>query len=238
MMNTGVIASSAFKPTRYSTLKVWLDGSDPANGAKPTNGTTVQNIINKGSGSVTCTQATAGNRATFISGAYNGKGILRTTTNIFYSISGFTFGTSTTVFMIATPSTIAGAYLYGSSGTSSSPSILSSFSSQSYEYFVVTGGVTQRSTIGAAGATGMNVVEFSNDATTVTTKLNGTTSFSGATTASMSGAVLSKLFSSDGTTNYCGIDFAGLLVFSPELNSTQAIYVRKWLGKYWGITVI
>lgn len=229
---------SRFLPTRLSSCRVWFDGSDPNNGALPSNGSLVQNVINKGwTSGVTCTQSTPVNQATFVANQYNGKGILRAAGNQFYPCSGYTYGTAFTIFGVFIPSTTA-AYI---NSQNESGCFITKFNNgsgvQNYEFYHFNTGIADRATLSTSG-TGLNIVEVvQTDSVNVSGFFNGASSFSLTPTVSSNGQTLQWILASSSSGSWYNGDFAAFLIFNSALSSSDRSSVRHFLGDYFGVTV-
>lgn len=227
-----------FRPNRLSSCRVWLSGADPNNGALPDNEELIQTIVNKGWGSVTCQQNTGGNQAPYKSDKYNGKGVLQPDGAASqYPVSGFTFGSQFTLFLVATPTLISPAYFFGTNNaTGRGPTFISGFTNtvpQNYEFY----DNTDRLIIDTS-TDGINICEVTQqDGVNIFGYFNGTLSGNITPTVNANGLTLDLLFGSAAGANLIGTDFGDLLIFNTVLSAAERASVRHYLGDFWGISV-
>lgn len=80
----------SFSPTSITGLALWLDGNDVnGNAVNPSNGSTLQNWVDKSPNAITFTQGTVASRPTFQTSVANGKGgvLFNATSNQYISAS-------------------------------------------------------------------------------------------------------------------------------------------------------
>lgn len=231
--------TTRFSPKKYK-VALWIDGNDPLNAAAPANNTSLSGISNKGSSAISFAQATAGNQAKYMTNVSNGNGVIRTDGNDFYTASNsFTFGTSFTIFLVATPSSSAASYYYATNNpTGGGPAIISKFTNgavQNYEFYDLS---PDRIILSTAG-TGLNICEATQtDGVNLTGRFNGAVAGTLTPTKSANGFGISWLFSTSSTapTGFT-IDLASLIIATPALTTTQATDIRKYLSDKWAVAI-
>lgn len=240
MRSTRSFTNSQFNPLMLSSLQIWLDASNPyQNGTFPTDGGLVTHIQNIGHGSFTCSQSNSAFQPEWHSNQYNGKGIIRTDgSEEYFNLSGFTFGSQFTMFIVCTPSAQTNAYMNGTSNASGSgPAFISDFTvsgtTYNYEYYNNTDRIHL-----STSATGLNVCCVTQvDSSSLVGYFNGTQISSITPTVAGSGFVLDYLLSSaPGVNNYQG-DFGAYLICNTALSPSLVKAVTRYLGREWGISV-
>jgi hypothetical protein len=232
--------SGLFLPRDFSKVVMDLDGDDPLVGARPASGFQLPSIATKGRSAISFAQGTAGNQAQYIPNAYNGKGVIRTDGNDFYTASNsFTFGTSFTIFVVATPSSNAASYYYATSNaTGGGPAIISKFTNgtvQNYEFF----DLSPDRIILSSSATGLNICEVTQtDGISLQGAFNGVFSAPLTPTKSGNGFLINWLFSTSASApvNFI-VDLARIIIATPALTAQEATQIRRYLSNIFNIAV-
>lgn len=183
-------------------------------------------------GSGGATQGTSTRRPTLIPNALNGKDVIRGDGIAdTMSISGVTYGSEVSIFIVASVALTSEAYIFGSSGVSSAPAFLSKFASKDYEFF----GALPRFTF-AASATGFNILEFIHkDGDATLGFFNGSEVYNEAATLTISGNMFAEIFSANGTTNFFDGDIAEILVYDRVLSTVERTSLRNDLSNEYAI---
>lgn len=232
---TGTWTLNTFLPSSVSANKIcWIDGADPlGTGTPPADGT---NVLAVDKFSLTTTsQATVSRRPVFNTNVQNSLGSLKSTAaSITYltCTSAPTYS-SPSLIMLVSPSTAASAYIFGSSGTSSTPAFISNFGGVSYEWF----NIGDRYTL-SAGATGLNLLEiYQVDGVSLVGYLNGTQVFSHVPTVAISSASLNNLFSASPGLNQSTLTLSELIFFRSILTTAQQLNIRRYIAQKWALSI-
>ena len=226
----GNVLSIAKDPASISSisanLKMWLKADSLA-------------LSDGASMGVWADSSTAGNNATsgtpapiFKKAIYNGQPVVR-----FSGTSNMTMGyvltTDTTIFLVATPSSTANAYILYGNQFAGTPSIVSSWSNRAYEYIIQNGSYTDRMTLQNT-ASGLNVLTFSQTNALIQNFFNTLQVQSQAPVILLTGAMQLSGFS-PGTAPYNG-DLAEFIVFNTTLTSSDRYAIECYLIKKYGIS--
>lgn len=212
-----------------------VDGADPlANGAPPATGTSVI-PIDKCS-IKTFSQPTTSRRPIYNSAVLNGLGALQSNSanNTSLSVSsGITLSTTTSIIILAQPSSTTNAYMFGGSGISNSPAIISNFAGLNYEFY----DSADRYTI-SASATGFNLIEvYQTDASNVQAILNGVLVFTNIPTMAINSTNIVALFCSTPALNTLTGYIAEICIYRSILTNSQKINMRRYMAQKWGLAI-
>lgn len=163
VVSNGVVRATAKDPASLTSvlgnLRLWLK----ADALALADGAAVTTWPDSSGNGVVVSQGTPVNQPTYKTGVYNGKPTIRFNGLANPNSSKFSLtlpmSTDMTLFVVATPSSVANAYMIAGDGAGSTPSIISNWVGRAYEYFSNMGITTER-LIFKATASGVNVMAF------------------------------------------------------------------------------
>lgn len=168
----------------------------------------------------------------FKTAIYNGQPVVR-----FSGSSNMTMAypltSDTTIFMVATPSSTANAYILGGNQFAGTPSIVSSWSNRAYEFIIQNGTYTDRMTLQST-ASGLNVLTISQTNTLMQNYFNTIQVQSQVPVILLTGAMQLTVFSPAGS-SYTG-DLAEFIVFNTVLTASDRYAIECYLIKKYGIS--
>lgn len=227
-------ASGGFDPKSITNLAAWYDVADGGNvvintGVSPN---TISQLTDKSGNGRHATQAGASSAQPQISrAAFNGKDVAAFTAARSMNMS-VPLTATTTVFLVATKSSVVNTFIFGGTVGGNGPAITSGYSGVDFHYYTTGDPLV---TMLATSLAGLNVMAFTHqDATNLTLYANGAfvstrTPNAGST---YNGGSLTKLNHS----GYAG-SIAEFLVYQKILSASERSAVTAYLGTKWGITV-
>lgn len=227
-------ASGGFDPRSISNLAAWYDVADTNNVVINTGVTpnTISQLTDKSGNGRNATQTGAFTTQPQISrAAFSGKDVAAFTSARSMNMS-VPLTATTTVFLVATKSSVINTFIFGGTVGGNSPAITSEYSDVDFAYYTP-GDVLI--TILANGLAGLNVIAFTHqDATNLTLYANG--AFVSTRTPSAgypyNGNSLNKLNGS----GYTG-SIAEFLVYQKIFSASERSAVTAYLGAKWGVAV-
>lgn len=228
--------ATGFNPRAIANLSLWLDAADT--GSTTLVSGAVSQWNDKSGNGRNATQTVANNRPT--TGTVNGRqAIVFNGTSNSMACSA-PLAANVTFFYVTSPSTQNDTYLFGSTGSGGSPTILSRYTNVSsrrdYEWWAGNG--SDRLII-ATSASGQNVLTITHrDGGLVECWLNGTFVTSKATaTAVLSGLSLATLGAATSSVGFSNATMCEMLIYQRAVSATERAAVHSYLGKKWGLTV-
>jgi len=228
--------ASGFNPRSIPNLALWLDASDTGQVTLVSGAVSAWN--DKSGNGRNATQSTPNSRpgTTTVNGR---QALIFNGTSHQMEISA-PWSSAITFFWVSTPSTQNDTYLFASSGTGASPTILSRYLINSirrdYTWWAASGADTENIATTAAGTNVISVTHT--DGSTVTGFLNGTQAFSKATAvAAFSGLSMNRIGAASAAAAFCNATICEILMYHRVLSVTERKRVESALGRKWGVTV-
>ncbi|MDH5681012.1 MAG: hypothetical protein OEZ36_05475 [Spirochaetota bacterium] len=219
---------SAAQPDSITGLTLWLKADA---GVTHTAGSVTQWADQSGNGN----HATAGTSPGYITNLLNGKPVIRfdgtaTLLNISLVLSN-----TISIFLVATPSTVADTYLFGSNGVASSPAIVSNYSGLAFEWFHSNGTIVDRASFNSASS-GFSILSLKED-------LSSDTIYSNSSLSSIIPAnvpiteTLNVIGAGSPGVNHCDSDIAEIIVYTRALSDNERQGVELYLSNKYTITL-
>lgn len=216
----------AFKPIDIAGNSLWLDADDEDTITRD-GSDLVSQWDDKSGNSKNAVQGTSINQPQYHTNVLNSKPILRgNTTSRTMGISpAVTYGTATSIFIVASRSTV-NAYIFSDLGApAGAPAFLSAIDGKSFEFF----GESPRFTF-SASATGHNLLELIHtDGGNTKGYFNGASVYDQAAGLTMNTGEFDKIFSTfDG-------DIAEVIIYNQALSDADRETVEAYLSSKWGL---
>lgn len=166
----------------------------------------------------------------FKAAVYNGNPAVRFSGS---STATMTYGLSSsiTIFLVASPSSTSNAYVLYGNQAGNTPSVLSSWGSRAYEYYVQNGVTTDRLPFSGV-STGLNVLTLSQNATSLQMFFNASPVQNSPPVIAITGQLSG--FSPSGA-RFSG-DVSELIIFNTALTTNERYAVECYLLKKYAIT--
>jgi hypothetical protein len=225
-----ITASVPFNPTQISgiTCTLWLDGADSAN--IQVSGTAVTQWNDKSGNAGHATQTNSGNRPTF-----TGSGVVFNAASSQCLNMNTTFASTHSLYIVATPTSATGVYLFGRTYPSGHPSFIINYTGTALEYYAGGDGTT-RTTL--ASPTSTFVAGYVRTfGTGVVARYNGTNiPIGGAPTTENSSIAWGSLgCSAPAYGNFYTGTIYELIIYNTTLSTIQCQKIESYLTQKWGL---